>query len=414
MVLSNQAGIQQTRTARRAGKAAIQNRRYVSMKQQKLDGAPPKKNLVAPSLPVGIKEIAKALGVSIGTVDRALHGRSGINPVTRARVLKMAKTLGYRPNVAARYLKLGRKLRISVHLPREVKYFFDSLHEGIAEAAAPFESMVELTFRTVRRLGEGEPHLFREALEQGTDGIIVAPGHPDEIRPWIRKASHSHVPVVCVSTDAPKTERLTAVCADPFTSGCMAAEYLLMLVHQPGSVLAVTGDLATVDHSEKLRGFREFLSHGSHLALEPVIQAHDDPEEAYQSVRHCLENTSLKAVYVSTANSLPVLRALSEANRLGNLVVITTDLFPELADYIRDGSVMGTIYQLPQTQGRTAFQALYQFLVEGKCPPSKLHLAPYLISRSNLALHLPALSGTSQNESILTAPGPYDTVVHAH
>ena len=33
--------------------------------------------------PAGIKDIARALGVAIGTVDRALHGRSGVSPVTR-------------------------------------------------------------------------------------------------------------------------------------------------------------------------------------------------------------------------------------------------------------------------------------------------------------------------------------------
>ena len=41
--------------------------------------------------PAGIKDIAQALGVSIGTVDRALHGRPGINPSTQKRVLKMAQ-----------------------------------------------------------------------------------------------------------------------------------------------------------------------------------------------------------------------------------------------------------------------------------------------------------------------------------
>jgi LacI family transcriptional regulator len=377
-------------------------------------GSPARKGAGNPSQPVGIKEIAKALGISIGTVDRALHGRSGINPVTQARVLKMAKTLGYRPNIAARYLKLGRKVRISVHLPREVKSFFDSVYEGIMEAAAPFDSMVELTFRTVRRLGEGEGNLFREALEQGTDGIIAAPGHTDEMRPWIRKASHANVPVVCVTSDSPKTERLTAVVADPYTSGCMAAEYLLRAVRRGGSAMVVTGDLDIVDHSEKLRGFEEFLAAGRGLSLGPVIQAHDDPEEAYHRVRGCLDNAGLEAVYVSTANSLPVLRALREANRLDKLVVITTDLFPELADYIRDDSVMATIYQLPRKQGRLAFQSLYGFLVEGKCPPNKIALAPYFISRSNLALHLTAgneNAGTTE-EAKASAPGPHDVALH--
>src|SRR3974377_1948603 len=79
--------------------------------------------------PAGIKEIAKALGVSIGTVDRALHGRAGINPITRAKVLKMAQTMGYRPNLAARFLKSQRQLMISVLLPTEIASFFDALRD---------------------------------------------------------------------------------------------------------------------------------------------------------------------------------------------------------------------------------------------------------------------------------------------
>src|SRR4026209_2338865 len=85
--------------------------------------------------PVGIKDIARALGVSTGTVDRALHGKPDVSPATRARVLSMAEALGYRPNLAARYLKLRKQLRISVQLPREIALFWDSLREGIREAA---------------------------------------------------------------------------------------------------------------------------------------------------------------------------------------------------------------------------------------------------------------------------------------
>src|ERR1700755_894690 len=89
--------------------------------------------------PVGIKDIARALSVSTGTVDRALHGKPGINPATKARVLDMAESLGYRPNLAARHLQSRRTLRVSVHLPRELAIFWDSLRDGIREAAAPFE-----------------------------------------------------------------------------------------------------------------------------------------------------------------------------------------------------------------------------------------------------------------------------------
>ena len=109
-----------------------------------------------PPHPVGIKDIARALGVSTGTVDRALHAKPGVNPMTRARVLSMAESLGYRPNLAARYLKSRKQLRISVHLPREIALFWDSLREGIREAAAPFAPALQVEFQSYPSLGEGD------------------------------------------------------------------------------------------------------------------------------------------------------------------------------------------------------------------------------------------------------------------
>src|ERR1700756_173724 len=98
--------------------------------------------------PVGIKDIAKALGISIGTVDRAIHSRGGINAITKERVLKMAQTLGYKPNLAARFLKAPRQVRIAINLPARIESFFDAVRAGIQDAARPFLAGVELQFRT--------------------------------------------------------------------------------------------------------------------------------------------------------------------------------------------------------------------------------------------------------------------------
>src|SRR5436309_16095593 len=128
--------------------------------------------------PIGIKDIAKALDISTGTVDRALHAKPGINPMTRARVLRMAESLGYRPNLAARYLKSRKHLRISVHLPLEIALFWDSLRDGIRDAAAPFAPALQVDFRSYPRLGAGDTPLFEQALRDGTNGLIIAPGNP--------------------------------------------------------------------------------------------------------------------------------------------------------------------------------------------------------------------------------------------
>jgi LacI family transcriptional regulator len=65
----------------------------------------------------GIKEIASVLRISIGTVDRALHHRSDVSAKIREKALKTAERFHYKPNLAARNLKLNRLLKIGVFLP---------------------------------------------------------------------------------------------------------------------------------------------------------------------------------------------------------------------------------------------------------------------------------------------------------
>jgi LacI family transcriptional regulator len=351
--------------------------------------------------PVGIKEIARSLGVSIGTVDRALHQRAGINPMTRAKVLMMAQTMGYRPNLAARFLKSRRQLQISVQLPSEIATFFDALRNGIREAAAPFEPAVHVDFRSYPRLGEGDAEVFNDALEQGMQGIIIAPGEPAAMKPLIRKAARRKVPVVCVATDAPGTERLTAVTACPQTNGAIVGELFCRILPSPARVLVVTGSLATEDHAHKLEGFRAMAqSCGGSLEIAKIVEAHDDEHLAYAETKKALARyPDIGGVYVSTANSLPVLQAVEEAGLSGRFLTITTDLFPALVPLIRSGRVLATIHQRPQKQGRMAFQALYKFLVEGQCPLPRIRVAPHIVMNSNLDLFLEQVAHESGEPS---------------
>ncbi|TYC55744.1 LacI family transcriptional regulator [Rhodobacterales bacterium] len=54
-----------------------------------------------------IKDLAQHLGISIGTVSRALNDKLDVKPATRERVLKAAQELGYVPNQAGRSLRQG-------------------------------------------------------------------------------------------------------------------------------------------------------------------------------------------------------------------------------------------------------------------------------------------------------------------
>ncbi len=56
----------------------------------------------------GIKKLAEQLGISTGTVSRALNGKADVNEDTRRRVIEAAAAMGYVPNQAGRTLRQGR------------------------------------------------------------------------------------------------------------------------------------------------------------------------------------------------------------------------------------------------------------------------------------------------------------------
>src|SRR6202163_2304406 len=225
-----------------------------------------------------LRDIANSLGTSIGSVHRALHDNPGVSPQTKARVLEMARTLGYRPNLAARYLSSKKTLRISVNTLQGTTSFWDEVRAGIREEAASIVlENVELEFRTYPRLGEGEEGAFEAAIRDKVDGIITFPSRPQVLRPWIRRASRAQIPVVCVATDAPNSGRLGIVSVDTLASGSIAADLMgRFLRRQEGSIAITLFDMAITEHAEKCAAFEKPLrSFYPNLHLLEPIEDHD-------------------------------------------------------------------------------------------------------------------------------------------
>ena len=351
--------------------------------------------------PVGIKEIAAALGTSIGTVDRALHSRPGINPITRSRVLQMAQAMGYKPNLAARYLKSQKQLRIAVHLPAEIAFFFDAVRQGIAQAAAPFEPSLRVDFAAYPRLGKGDVALFKQALSDGASGMIICPGVPAAMKPLIRKASRRNIPVVCVATDAPGTELLAAVSACPSTSGAVAGELLCRTVRSRGAFRP--RDRQPANRGPRRQGRRLPVGGEVPGPLAGNRRRHRDARRSGNRLhpdRYASSQTERRLWNLCRHREFPACiggyrREWTRRPDHGDC----NRPFPALVPLIRSGRVLATIDQRPQTQGRLALQALYQFLLDGKRPAAAIKVAPHIVMMSNLDLLAERLAADTEQES---------------
>jgi len=336
--------------------------------------------------PVGIHEIAQLAKVSIGTVDRAMHGRSGISEATRDKVLRIAKKHGYSPNPAARSLAVRRsQFRIGVCIPDEIRFFYDQMRSGIAEEARRARSLgVEFIYRPVPSLGEKEQRELKGLLREELNGLIVVPGNPRVVRRLIDEAEKKGVRVICVSSDSPGSRRSTVVCVKPELNGRLAAELLAKFTPDRKQFAVITGMLKTEDHRQKSAGFAEGLAdYAPGHEIVAVVEAHESERESFEKTRDLLKrNKDLGGIYVSTVNCLPVCWAIREHKQRPHLV--TTDLFHEMVPYFEQGIIDASIYQDPYSQGRNAVRILVDHLVDKMPIARENFLNPGIVLRTNL------------------------------
>jgi len=365
----------------------------------------------------GIHLIAELAEVSIGTVDRALHGRPGISEATRRRILRIAEQISYTPNLAARALSVSRaSARIGVCIPREIRFFYDQLWSGVLEEAQRVATLgVGFIHRPVHALGENDTKAFRELASSGVDGIIVTAGNPQGLQPLIDEAEKKGIRVVCVSTDAPESRRSSIVCVEPWLNGHLAGELMGKFVPPGSKVAVVAGMLSAEDHRRKTAGFADaFPRHCPGGAITSVIEGHEDEDESFQKTFELLGRApDLAGLYVNTVNCLPVCRALGARGLAGKTKLITTDLFSEMSPYFEKGTITASIYQQPHRQGQLAVRLMVDHLTRKVPLPPTVHLSPGVVMSSNLRLFREIrLAGSKFDDSALTAASHVrDTVV---
>ncbi len=126
---------------------------------------------------MNIRDLAKHLNISIGTVSRALNGRPHVDAATRERVLAAAAEFGYTPSFAGRSLREGTTGMVAMMLPtREGVVVADSLFMVVIEGLRRFFVAQKLDLLVL--LAESDRKDFsylRRVADRGfIDGVIIA------------------------------------------------------------------------------------------------------------------------------------------------------------------------------------------------------------------------------------------------
>ena len=317
------------------------------------------------------KELARLAGVSRGTVDRALHGRDGVNPGVAARIRALAQAHGYTPDPVGRALVArGKQTRIGVLLPSIGNPFFQPLLEGVRTAAGErAHCKLELVLREQRGYDvTAQCQAIAQLSDSDIRALLLTPIHAPEV---IRAVDALEIPVVCVNSDLPHTRRIAYVGCDYAKSGAVAAELLALCTGGSCRVGVVTGSRDVLGHRQRVDGFLEACGQ-AHPGITPVetVAGDDDDERTARLVRQLMERHAPDALYFAAGGVAGGLGALT--GKAPVPAIIACDETPATRAALLGGRIKAIVTPQPFQQGYRALQIAFEAAFEGRMPSEPL------------------------------------------
>jgi LacI family transcriptional regulator len=170
---------------------------------------------------VRIRDVARAAGVSVATVSKALNGRPDVSRATRERVLAVAQRLDFQPDVRARLLSTGRSFSVGLLTTDVYGRFSLPLLIGAEDELG--DGDLAVIFSDTRGDPERELRQLRTLVSRHVDGIIVN-GRRIQQRPPL--ADTAGIPVVYALTGSTDPADCSVV-ADEAEGAVLAVSHLL-------------------------------------------------------------------------------------------------------------------------------------------------------------------------------------------
>jgi LacI family transcriptional regulator len=300
-----------------------------------------------------IKDIAKALHLSISTVSKALRNSHEISEETKKAVLAYASEFNYKPNPIAQSLKRGRSKSIGVIVCNIDNNFFSQVINGIESIAQnkDYNVIITQSQESYEREVSNTGHLSSRSV----DGLIISLSAETKNVDHLIKLHQKGLPIVLF--DRVTDEILThTVIANNYKGAYEATRHLLQEGFRRIAHITSSGSLSIT--LERLAGYKKaledagltpddryikFCQHGgmiqeeTYQALAELLQLPDKPDAIFTA------SDRLSTTTLSQLRRMKI-RIPEQIGLVGFTNSISADIFnPSLTSVVQPALEMGQL-----------------------------------------------------------------------
>lgn len=320
---------------------------------------------------IRIKDIARLADVSVGTVDRVIHGRSGVSESSKKRVEEILKQLDYQPNMYASALASNKKYSFACLLPQHLEgEYWTAVETGISEALATYSD-----FNTTVKTTYYDPydyHSFTTAanaiMAQHPDGVMVAPTVPQTTKLFTDRLAELDIPFIYIDSNIKEVPPLAFFGQNSRQSGYFAARMLMLLAGSEKEIVIFRkiheGIVGSNQQENREKGFRQYMEehHPSCLIRELDLHAERNDEDNLMLDRFFEEHPTVNSGITFNSKAYIIGEYLQSHHRKG-FNLIGYDLLERNVACLKAGNVSFLLAQQPELQGFNGIKALCDHLI---------------------------------------------------
>ncbi len=323
---------------------------------------------------VTINDVAKAAGVSKGTVDRVIHNRGEVSRKSREKVLKVINDLGYKPNFYASFLASPKERLIQCIMPDFLPGEFWSIAEkGINEAAA-LVSRYGIKVETVK-YAQYSLESFRtvcaKVLENPPLGVLMAPIFGEESKKFASELAARNVPYVYFDSKIEDENYFAYFGMQMYQSGCLCADTLVDGRTLPKKVfmIRIARDKSGLSDptAERRAGFMDYMkTNCPDVEIVNVMINPNDRNSIMETLDSTLGAEEGEKFIVMLNSRVHLVADYLEARQLTGCRVVGFDVLEKNVQALKNGTVSALIAQHTDHQTLDAVNAISDYLIFGK------------------------------------------------
>lgn len=262
---------------------------------------------------VKLGDIARACGVSNGTVSLALNDSPLVNDDTKRAVKQAADRMGYIPNETARSLAKRRSRQIGVIVPDIMNTFYAAFVNEINKNIQ--KEGYTLSIYISNNSPDTESKIIERMLRDGVEGIIIVPLNEGNASPeYVKRLSSLKVPFLfAVDT----YEGTGSVCVMSDYKRGMYDMTKALIDKGYEDIAFLSGDVSVSSLKARFDGYSEAMAEKGFAASTKVISVRSiDYTGACRAVQQCIDDGNLPRAF-ACPNDMMALGAINTLRSAG-------------------------------------------------------------------------------------------------